>query len=666
MLKNHLNRVYAAIVGSNPTVLFFYSLYKIRHGRLHRNMRIISWIYLVFLLIKYSIFKIDAKKRRIYPESRAKIYPDLEKLAKRLRNASVVSFDVFDTLILRKTEKPSDLFDFIGYKLGVTDYKTIRMAAEREIRKRGEANLRSICDLLEKRYGIDAVRAYEEELNAERIFCYGNPYFLRLLERKEFQDKQIIAISDMYLPAEFIKELLCRSGYRIETVFVSCECGCSKANGGLWRQIRAKYGKKGFIHIGDDYCGDVRNCLKAGLRTIGIPNLTLSCKLYRDFGFYSAVRSLYSSLVSAKLHCTGEMFDPFYEHGYVYGGLLVYGFCSWLERLAKYRGYDCLIFLARDSELFYNVYRKYFGKIPSAYLYTSRFAALKLVLPKYFNIFVSIMFARKIQKKITIGRALEQAELKDLCTDLPKWGLTAERMLDSSALGRLTDFLYAHEKEIVSIYRGNSETFERYVAPVLEGKKRVCIIDLGWRGTIFSLLETYFRDTHPDIIFRSAMLGVTDSDMAGNLIDSGKMDSYLFSHTKNTNYMINEKQIMLIETMFSSESPTTQGYAVDDGGKCGPVFGMAEEADSNAFHLIRCGIYDFCEEFSQIVQKLPFEPQISGVEAYAPLAEMMSNIRYNVSLFGKLKTSADPNSEPITMRQLLDEVGYTSGKKKDK
>ena len=664
MFKKVLDQAYGKIVKINPYVNYFYSAYKLRHARLHAALKPVSWAYLAALTVKYRVFGADAKKKCIYPESEANVLPDPEKLAARLAKARVLSFNVFGTLLLTRTEQPCDLFNFIGHKLGVNDYKTVRTEAEAAARRNGRAGLRAVCAELERRYGIDAARAHDEELEALRLFCYANPYFLRILAREECRGKQLVAVSDTCYSASFVGELLARCGFRADRIFVSCEHGCSKEDGGLWGKVCAEYGKKGVVHVGDDYEADVKNSRRAGLSAAGVPNLALACGLYRDFGPRSAVRSLYAALVGTKLHFCGLKLSPFYEHGYAYGGLLVYGFCFWLDRMAKYRGYDRLVFLARDSEVFYKVYRKYFGSVPSVYLYTSRFAALKLVVPRYFNMFTDIMFERKIPNGISIGQSLDEAELSRLRGALPQWGLAAETRLDKSVIDALKEFLYANASEIAAAYRGDKEAFERYSAPLLAGAKRACLIDLGWCGTIFTALETYFREAHPEQSFYGAMLGVSDAGLPDYLLDSGKMDSYVFSYKKDQTLIVDKSQIMLLETMFSSERPSTQGYAPTEDGGGVPVFERAGEADNPAFRFMRRGMYDFCEDFAQVMRELPFRPHISGAEAYAPLAEILPNVRYNVGLFGKLKTSEDPNSEPVAMSRLLDEAGYTSNKKR--
>ena len=665
MLKENLKKIYDKIVGRNTAVKMRYLRYKMRHPDLHRRCRLCSWAYLAGLLVKYAVFRADAK---VYPESSFRAYPPEEKFAKRLQKSDVLSFGVFDVLILQKTEKYTDLFEIVGNRLGVVDYAEIREETEREMRDAsptGETPLREVCRVLHERYGLDADAAYEEELRALREFSFGNPYFQRLLARGELKDKRFVAVSDTCLPSEFVVQLLAGCGFSAERVYVSCECGGSKSNGKLWRKVRAEQGGS-VVHVGCDYDADVKKCRAAGLHTAGVMRLYTSCELYRDFGFRSLARSLYCGAVNAKLHAEGGALGPFYEHGYAYGGILAYGFCSWLEELARWKGYDCLLFLARDAEIFYETYRRFFGRVPSVYFYTSRFAAMKLVLPRYFGRFLDTMFIDKARKKekLTIGEALDQAELSPLIASLEREGLNASQRLDNTAAEALCAFLMRHREEVAALYAGNAEAFEEYAAPVLAGKKRVCVVDLGWRGTIFSMFETYFRDAHPDIVLESAMLGVTDTCFADRLVDSGKMYGYAFSHTDNTNYLIDGKQVLLLETLFSSAAPTTVGYGRDENGRAGPVFGEADNSGLAACAQFRHGIRDFCAEFAETAERLGFPLRISGVEAYAPVASVNGNVEYNLMLFGQLKTNAEPNCAPLTMRELLDEVGYTSAKKR--
>ena len=78
-------------------------------------------------------------------------------LARRLAPFDVVSFDVFDTLLLRDVDRPEEVFSFVGAKLGYPDFRRLRVEAERRAREKkrrapgaGEVTLREIWQELER------------------------------------------------------------------------------------------------------------------------------------------------------------------------------------------------------------------------------------------------------------------------------------------------------------------------------------------------------------------------------------------------------------------------------------------------------------------------------------------------------------------------------------
>ena len=51
-------------------------------------------------------------------------------LVQRLARFQAVSFDVFDTLLLRQVERPQEAFALVGAKLGYPDFQRLRVEAE--------------------------------------------------------------------------------------------------------------------------------------------------------------------------------------------------------------------------------------------------------------------------------------------------------------------------------------------------------------------------------------------------------------------------------------------------------------------------------------------------------------------------------------------------------
>lgn len=649
MIKERMRRIFDRMTRKHPVIVRRYKMFKARHAGLHRMLRPLSWGYLACLILKYSFFGRDPKKELVYPQSAFAAFGKEEKLLRAAAGADVVLFDVFGGLLLTAVQEEADLFEIVGRRLGVNDYKTVRAAAERELREGGNVPaLAEICALL-ARHGIDPSAAYAEELRALRALCGANGYYSRLCEK--LRGKRVAAVDGGCYPRAFIENLLRESGFCVERAFVACEEEV-RAAGGPGGAVRAAYADKKAVYFG---CG----CLQ-GVERVFVPTLSEACGEYHGYGFRSLVSSAYCALADERLH-TGAPVPPFYEYGFAYGGMLAFGFCRYLEELAAKEGYDQFLFLARDSQLFFEIYQKYCGNVPAFYLHTSRFAAMKLAFPQYSDLFMRAMVFAKARKneKIPLGKALAQAELSSLQNKLEEYGLAPAMPLNEESAPRLIRMLYDCRDGVAACYREEKEAFGRYIAPVIGGKKRVCLVDLGWQGTIFTMLDGYFSERFPEVRLSCALVGAGDTELSDPLIDGGRMHAFLFSHTHGAECRVKNEEVMLLETLFSSTEPMTVGYRMAEGG-AEPVFGEAEKGNKEAYMAMHRGVLDFCEAFSERLSRLPGGLRISAAEAFAPLREVIADRKYNLALFGGLRAAAEPNAEFVTMRQLLHEMGYKS------
>lgn len=196
---------------------------------------------------------------------------DLQKMAETLSQYDVVSFDVFDTLIFREVDKPTELFYGLEGKNGLFDFHDNRILAEAAARRNsgkpnGEVNLFDIYQELSKHYMLDTEKGVNEELAAEKAVCYANPVMKELYQMLVSKGCRIIAVSDMYIPGKRLRELLGNCGYAdIECVFVSCDHGVGKGTGSLQKLVQSKLGGSlRFVHIGDNYSSDVQGSEMAG------------------------------------------------------------------------------------------------------------------------------------------------------------------------------------------------------------------------------------------------------------------------------------------------------------------------------------------------------------------------------------------------------------------
>lgn len=191
-------------------------------------------------------------------------------MAQALHDYDVVSFDIFDTLLLRSCNNPSDVFQLVENRYGIAGFRERRIEAEESARLQPNRSNRevNIYDIYEQLSldspGISIPAQYEIDIEYE--VCRANPVFLELCHKLQESQCTIIATSDMYLPGPILQELLRHCGYcQINRVFVSCDYGFGKRQGKLQKAIQAKLGQNlKYIHIGDNLLSDVQGSITAG------------------------------------------------------------------------------------------------------------------------------------------------------------------------------------------------------------------------------------------------------------------------------------------------------------------------------------------------------------------------------------------------------------------
>lgn len=334
----------------------------------------------------YSVIKHDLDKRGVQQEDRWLTPEEI------VGNAKVVSFDIFDTLLSRPYVKPTDLFLHMEEALGMVGFKEQRVRAERKARNRykGQADvtLDQIYEELDEKYRS----LKQEELRYERELLYPKADARSIYDEAVRQGKTIIAISDMYLPQEFLETVLKEKGYtEVSRVFVSNEENCCKGNGLLFQKVLdvLKVKPKDMVHVGDNYEADKEAPERLGIRACHrsseVQNMFDNPAMMKYKVFAEDNPSLASSVLTgiyARCHAKTEPSNPFMELGYCLGGPLAVGYCQYIHKVARERGNDAILFVSRDGYALHKVYQKMFpDDIPSYYIYASR----KLILRNYID-----------------------------------------------------------------------------------------------------------------------------------------------------------------------------------------------------------------------------------------------------------------------------------------
>lgn len=323
------------------------------------------------------IFVGDVRGRNLAEEYRTREndIPYFHKGWKDLRRAcekhDIVTFDIFDTLIVRKTMQPKDIFRVVetAYaKAGwaFQGFTGVRIEAEDHCYKKGmNPTIYQIYDEIENITDCDKEvlkRYMEKEINTEKQFLCARNSMLQFFNSLK-EEKEIYLISDMYLPSDILDEILQDCGYSgYRAIYVSCEHGCSKNEGLFETFISEGKGRQNALHIGDNENADGKSAENAGMASFLVMN---QMEMLENSSYSSLVDKAETILdrISIGLFCNRAFDDPFvlYETkgklkikdhrnmAYLFIAPEILYFSCWLIQNIRRAGCDYIIYPSRDA-----------------------------------------------------------------------------------------------------------------------------------------------------------------------------------------------------------------------------------------------------------------------------------------------------------------------------
>lgn len=414
--------------------------------------------------------------------------------AKDLLQFDVISFDIFDTMVFRPFKKPTDLFMIVGGRLNCLDFHKIRQNAEKAARiekfnKTGsyEITLEDIYAKVERMTGIPADIGVKTEFQTELDFCFANPYMKRVFKLLKEQRKRIIAVSDMYLSHDRMVKLLEHCGYSgFEKVYVSCDYGTNKRDGGLYDVVKNDFPDNySFVHIGDNSVSDIKSAEEKEITTEFYRNVHDIGNQYRADGMSELIGSFYAGIVNTHLHNGLYKYSPYYEYGFIYGGLYVLGYVNWIHQRALAEGVEKLLFLSRDGDIYMKVYNNLFNDIPCEYFYWSRIANLKYTIKNSRADFLKRIVTHRAMGtlKLSIGSVLKSISLESLIDQLNQYDLDSDMELNEENKENFENFLIDHIDKIQNIYDEEKMQLIEKINKTIGNAKKIAVIDVGWVGS---------------------------------------------------------------------------------------------------------------------------------------------------------------------------------------
>jgi len=458
------------------------------------------------------------------------------------RAVSVLSTDVFDTLVWRQVPEPVDAFPLIAQRLrargqlcpDLTDvaYARLREAAERRAReeRRGdtEVKLHEIYRSLPPWVFGDAIDWYsaaEVELEVERDLLVPDLDMVELLEAAQHEGKRVIAISDTYLSEGELRSLLAQpvlAGVHFDLVLTSSDHRTNKS-GGLFEVALAQLGvkPKHVVHVGDNRKADVDAPRRLGVRTFvferrprPLPEVVRREEHFlprRSENEREAIVVSGLAAVRAKALSRAELADlpqplqPFWEYGASVLGPVFTGFAEWVHEHCRRTATQRVLCLMREGSLLSTLLTRanaYLGaELEARPLWLNRDLCRRATIGTVSEEHLGALISGVSTRTVAEFCRLLGAEL----SELPRFASRAECSLTDPELRlELVDHL-GQEPEIRARILARAQALRERIGHYLARETGtpdapVTLVDLGWaassQGALQEVLERLGAPRH--------------------------------------------------------------------------------------------------------------------------------------------------------------------------
>ncbi len=551
-------------------------------------------------------------------------------------SVSVLSLDVFDTLIWRKVAEPVDAFFLVGERLRGEQlsvdhvdpavFLRLRTAAESRARAGAggaEVTLAEIYAELPD-WVLAAGAAREQlaavELEVERSLILPDLDVLALVHAAKAQGKRVVAVSDTYLSGDELRLILSPTysdAGEIERIFTSSDHQEGKA-GGLFKIVLKdlRVEPEAVLHVGDHPQSDVAAPRRLGIRTVLFERRPerLAHSLARerryvtapivpgqgDFGLTAARSKVLHRQEPRELP---EDLRGFWEYGAASLGPAFTGFAEWVVERAQERTADRVFCLMREGELLsrlVNVASSYMGADVSAEpIWLSRHLCSRAAIQDCTPAELAGLLRRRQRPTVReLCRTLEvDVELVPALRTRAELRLTDQRLAEDV----LRTLAYEPELRIqilASAHALRARLVEYVRSRIGPDERRILVVDLGWGATIQSLLARVLHAAEIEIDTVGLYL-ITQGFVAERMLDGFETEGFLArlgTPAAATHAILRSPEIL--EQVCMPDFGPQRGLTAD----LQPILGEAVDAhtvQADQRHAIQQGIAAFQREWGR-------------------------------------------------------------------
>lgn len=498
-----------------------------------------------------------------------------------------VSFDLFDTLVVRNCEKPSDVFYIVENRYNkeytrekISGFYNNRINAEKQARENSnneEIQLDEIYRILSAHYGNEVASKLKQiEVDTEITICVPNTEMMDFYNNLLGENKNILIISDMYLPKDVIQKIIDRCGITgYKKFYVSSNRNATKRSGRLFDIACKENGIKEaqLFHIGDHPLADYLVPRRKGIGVFLYKRRILRSHYLRDIKpvdniavteederQYRILRQVSINSSAAVIKALPSDQINVYNAGNQVLGPMLYGYSIWLHNWISSNQIKSIFFLSREGKLLMESYKALFEveDVAIHYINVSRLALCRASIIKTTSYDNLIDLMSSLLRSVNdVGEFIDllgiSNKLDDICKDI-----NCDKTTQLNAIDK-TSFYDSVMKEGYFYFKDQNDYLNKYLVDKGMREGTIAISDIGWSGTMQLCLSQFL----PDCKFIGNYLAVSSFNNKEGYVDLRRRGFWCTANEWNTKGQLFRFTTSAIEEIFMSEEGTTLEYRLD-------------------------------------------------------------------------------------------------------
>jgi len=569
-----------------------------------------------------------------------------------------VSFDLFDTLLVRRIHDPdlvklpvarfiADMAQEKGLNWSQERVQNLRDTIEqRHRRETGEkfddheaCYPRYMQEMLSEIFAeegdealFDTVADYEVAMENRMLVPRGE--FIDWLKELRQQGKKILIVSDIYLPAIYLERFVAHAGFLdlVDGVVSSADSFLAKASGKAFPLLQKQYSldPDRWLHVGDNPISDGLRPLEFGIQALVLHDASEKRRksVIRRLVNYSDGRPFWRGRALQQLMQPLEYEnierDDLYVEGYSFLGPLIGAFVQHIAERSEALVIGKVFFLSREGWTFKKYWEESIPQIfpgkqqlETEYLYVSRMAlagascayqglsqtsADIVFLPTGNSDFLDVCRVFSLDPEPFVSH-LARHELTDktVLSHLHEGYLQENRV-------RFSELIEddAFQEEVKRQTRPANDALQRYLEDVgFYDHQDIALVDIGWLGTIqrFFYGAIAHRSDAPrchGMLF-GATRGIPFPTSTANSVEGVIYDKHRFDFAASSILYARD----LFEEACRAPHPTLNGYALKEDGGYELIFrhtddaiGCAEKEQDENYAPLQQGVFDSAKAYA--------------------------------------------------------------------